>query len=44
MADIIANRTVRFPYGWCFVGVEYERISTLWLKRYYYAYRHVVTP
>ena len=44
VADIIANRTVRFPYGWCFVGVEYERISTLWLKRYYYAYRHVVTP
>jgi hypothetical protein len=43
-ADIVANRTVRWPYGWCFIGVEYERIGLLYLKRYYYAYRHLVTP
>lgn len=43
-ADVAQTRTVRFPWGWCFLGVEYERISNLWLKRYYYAYRHLVTP
>lgn len=43
-ADAVANRTVRWPYGWCHIGVEYERIGTLWLKRYYYTFRHLVTP
>ena len=43
-ADVVANRTVRWPYGWCFVGVEFERIGLLYLKRYYYAFRHLVTP
>lgn len=43
-ADVVANRTVRWPHGWCFIGIEYERIGQLYLKRYYYAFRHLVTP
>lgn len=42
-ADVVANRTVHWPYGWCYIGVEWDRIESLYLKRYYYAYRHLVT-
>lgn len=42
-ADVVANRTVHWPWGWCFIGVEWEQIGALYLKRYYYAYRHLVT-
>lgn len=41
--DVVANRTVHWPYGWCYIGVEYDRIENLYLKRYYYAFRHMVT-
>lgn len=42
-ADAVANRTVHWPWGWCFIGVEWEQIGALYLKRYYYTYRHLVT-
>lgn len=43
-ADISETVTVHYPYGWVYMGVEYERLGTLYLKRYYYAYRHLLSP